>query len=259
MTNSIQTKAIASRFVSGLITSAASVTGRGSANGFLLCVPYVRARVVVFARRKLFAIATAAAVISLFTVVLLSSAGAPVPTAPAPVAQVRTTIAEASPVFANRHLPNAVHDRLLRVIADKHFDFSYMAKSALGAYWKNLSPKQQRQFVPLFEDYVLATYLTTLQHNTVEAASRALKDNVTYENTETAAVISEVQLEMVQDPLDVKYLLHKNGRRWKLYDIVVDNVSTIANYRDQFNELINREGYDKLIAGLKAKDLSPAR
>jgi ABC-type transporter MlaC component len=109
------------------------------------------------------------------------------------------------------------------------------------------------------EDYVLATYLTTFQQNTVEAASQALKDDVKYEDPQTAAVHSEVHLKMVQDPLQVAYMLHKQGAKWKLYDIVVDNVSTLGNYRDLFNKIMNSEGFDKLLAGLKSKHLPRAR
>jgi phospholipid transport system substrate-binding protein len=187
--------------------------------------------------------------------VILGAGGFAAAADPAPVAQVRTTITEASPVFANRQLPPAEHDRQLRAIADKHFDFAYMAKSALATHWKKLSAAQRKEFVPAFEDYVLATYLTTLQQNTVEAASSGLTDKVTYDDPGTAAVHGDVHLQMVQDPLHVDYMLCKTPAGWRLFDIVVDNVSTLGNYREQFNKIINSDGFDKLLAGLKTKHL----
>ncbi len=187
--------------------------------------------------------------------VILGASGFAAAADPAPVAQVRTTITEASPVFANRQLPPAAHDRQLRAIAEKHFDFAYMAKSALGTHWKKLSAAQRKEFVPAFEDYVLATYLTTLQQNTVEAASSGLTDKVTYDDPGTAAVHGDVHLQMVQDPLHVDYMLYKTPKGWRLFDIVVDNVSTLGNYREQFNKIINSDGFDKLLAGLKTKHL----
>ena len=174
---------------------------------------------------------------------------------PAPVAQVRATINEASPVFANHQLRPAEHDRQLRAVAEKHFDFAYMAKSALGTHWKKLSAAQRKEFVPAFEDYVLATYLTTLQQNTVEAASSGLTDKVTYDDPGTAAVHGDVHLQMVQDPLHVDYMLNKTPAGWRLFDIVVDNVSTLANYREQFNKIINNDGFAKLLNGLKTRHL----
>jgi phospholipid transport system substrate-binding protein len=175
-----------------------------------------------------------------------------------PVAEVRTTIDEATPVFANQQLPPNERNQKLRAIAEKHFDFTYMARSALGTHWRSLTPAQRKEFVPLFENYILGTYLNTLQQNTVEAASRALKDKVTFDGPDLAAVSSEVHLKMVQEPLQVNYQLRKEGRGWKLYDIVVDNVSTMASYRDQFNKTMNSGGYAKLVSDLRAKQSTAA-
>jgi phospholipid transport system substrate-binding protein len=174
------------------------------------------------------------------------------------VAEVRTTIDEATPVFANQQLPPNERNQRLRAIAEKHFDFAYMARSALGTHWRSLTPVQRREFVPLFENYILGTYLTTLQQNTVEAASHALKDKVNYDGPDVATVSSEVHLKMVQEPLQVNYQLRKQDRGWKLYDIVVDNVSTMASYRDQFNKTINSAGYAKLVTDLRAKQSATA-
>jgi phospholipid transport system substrate-binding protein len=255
MINSTRIRGIAARLIGALMISAGIAAIRGNATGFLLTC--VRPQTVEFACPNVFASATKDTLALLSVLVLPSAGGAAAAANSAPVAQVRATIAEASPIFTNRRLPHAVHDELLRVIANRHFDFDYMAELALGTHWQKLSPKQQRQFVRLFENYVLATYLTTFQNNTVEAASHALTENATYEDATTAAVRSDVRLPMVQEPLEVEYMLHKNGKRWKLYDIVTDNVSTIANYREQFNQIINSQGYESLIIGLKVKNLQP--
>src|SRR5712671_1231027 len=69
-----------------------------------------------------------------------------------PVAEVRAAINEATPVFNNHALTPAEHDKQLRAIAEKHFDFAYMARSAMGAHWKQLTPAQRKEFVPLFEN-----------------------------------------------------------------------------------------------------------
>jgi phospholipid transport system substrate-binding protein len=191
-----------------------------------------------------------------FPTVLAAAALFTVPAAAAlspPVAEVRAAIDEATPIFNNQALAPAEHDKQLRAIAEKHFDFAYMARSAMGAHWKQLTPAQRKEFVPLFENYVLATYLTTLQQNTVEAASHALKDKVVYDASDQASVPSEVHLKMVQDPLQVSYQLRKRADGWKLYDITVDNVSTMASYRDRFNKTMNEKGFDQIVADLRKK------
>lgn len=175
-----------------------------------------------------------------------------------PVAQVRTTIDEAAPVFANTKLAPADRQQQLRAIASRNFDFAYMARFAMGTHWKGLTPAQRKEFIPLFTDHVMDTYLGTLQQSTVDAAGRGLKDKVTYDGTDRATVYSEVKMPSLADPLAVNYSLRKNADGWKLYDIVVDNVSTMANYRDEFNQTMNNGGYAKLVSDLRSKQAPAA-
>jgi phospholipid transport system substrate-binding protein len=173
-----------------------------------------------------------------------------------PVAEVRATIDEAGPLFANTRLAPAERQRHLRAIAVRRFDFAYMARYAMGTHWKGLTPVQRKELVPLFADHVMDTYLGTLQQSTVEAASRALKDKVRYDGSDHATVYSEVRLPTLAEPLAVDYSLRKGEDGWKLYDIVVDNVSTMANYRDEFNKTMNSGGYAKLVNDLRRKPAS---
>ncbi|MGA2408978.1 MAG: ABC transporter substrate-binding protein [Candidatus Binataceae bacterium] len=170
-----------------------------------------------------------------------------------PVAEVKAAIAEASPIFADTKLAPADREQQLRAVANEHFDFAYMARSALGTHWKSLTPAQRKELVPVFTDYVMDTYLGTLKDSTVEAASHAVGDKAVYDGTDMASVPSEVHLPQVADPLQVKYMLRKDTDGWRLYDIVVDNVSTMASYRDQFNTTLNNGGYAKLISQLRQK------
>jgi phospholipid transport system substrate-binding protein len=174
-----------------------------------------------------------------------------------PVGEVKATIDEATPVFENRNLSPAERKAKLSVIAEKHFDFTYMARSALGTHWRSVTPVQRKEFVPLFENYVMDTYLNRLESTNVEAAKRALKNKVTYDAPGLATVYSTVQLETLAEPLQVNYGLHKVGQVWKLYDIIIDNVSTMAAYRDQFNKTMNEGGYAKLVLELKPKQSAP--
>ncbi len=56
-----------------------------------------------------------------------------------------------------------------------------------------------------------------------------------------------------KDPVQVNYLMHLDGGHWRIYDVTIDAISVIANYRNQFNRVINRNGYDQLVADLKSK------
>jgi phospholipid transport system substrate-binding protein len=175
-----------------------------------------------------------------------------------PVGEVKATIDEAAPIFENRNLPPAERAVKLRAIAERHFDFTYMARSALGTHWRSITPAQRKEFVPLFENYVMDTYLSRLQSTNVEAAKRALKNKVTYDAPGLATVYSTVQLETLAEPLQVNYCLHQVGHGWKLYDIIIDNVSTMATYRNQFNKAMNEGGYANLVRELKPQQSAAA-
>lgn len=174
-----------------------------------------------------------------------------------PVGEVSATIAEASPIFQNNGLSQDQREQQLRTVAKEHFDFAYMARSAMGTHWKSLTPSQRARFVPMFTDYVMDTYLGRLKDSTVEAASKALGNKVSYEAPNQASVPSVVHLPSVADPLNVQYMLRKGPEGWKLYDIVVDNVSTMASYRDQFNSAMNNGGFEQVVAQLKHKSAAP--
>ena len=105
-----------------------------------------------------------------------------------PVGAVRETIAEATPVFKNTALTPQERQRQLRAIAIRHFDFVYMARSAMGTHWKTLTDVQRREFVPTFTDYVMDTYLGTLKQNTVESAGNGLKDKARIDSPGLATV-----------------------------------------------------------------------
>jgi phospholipid transport system substrate-binding protein len=134
-----------------------------------------------------------------------------------------------------------------------------MAKSALGYHWRALTPTQRNQFVPLFSEFLQDAYLSKMEQATVErireeaktANVRFLKQS--YFSSDYAEVFSTVALQDQKDPLQVNYLMHQNDGQWRVYDVTVDAISLIANYRNQFNRVINNEGYPKLIADLQAK------
>jgi phospholipid transport system substrate-binding protein len=68
-----------------------------------------------------------------------------------------------------------------------------------------------------------------------------------------AEVYSTVVLKDRKDPIAVNYLMRNNAGEWKIYDITIDAISVIANYRNQFNRVLNNDGYDKLVSIIRQK------
>ncbi|MGH7934318.1 MAG: MlaC/ttg2D family ABC transporter substrate-binding protein [Candidatus Binataceae bacterium] len=180
----------------------------------------------------------------------------------APVAVVKATLAEATTVYQNQKLPNAERTRQLHAIAAEHFDFAFMARDSLGIQWRRITPAQRKAFVPIFTNYVIDTFLGTLQHSTVEAVSHSVMGSATTTSPGYAEVHSTVKLPMLDQPLKVDYSLHHENGVWKIVDIFIDNVSQMGNYRRDFNAIVNKDGYAKLVTDLKNKNIplrSPAQ
>ena len=139
--------------------------------------------------------------------------------------------------------------RDLRPLMESSFDASKMARSTLGYHWRSLTPDQRASFTQLFTAFIEAAYLDKVQdysgQQVLFGQSRSLGQGYAAVDTTIAQAGS--------NPIPVTYLLEQSGGGWKVYDVTVDNISIIANYRNQFNRVINEHGFSKLMADLRAK------
>ena len=134
-----------------------------------------------------------------------------------------------------------------------------MAKSAIGYHWKTLTPAQQSEFVPLFTTFIEDAYLSRIESYSVEKVNQQIQSSMiqfvkqTTDGPEYAQVYSTVVLQDSKNPIAVNYLMRNDSGEWKIYDITIDAISVIANYRNQFNRVLNSGGYDKLIEIIRQK------
>lgn len=142
----------------------------------------------------------------------------------------------------------------LRQVINPHFDFSEMAKRSLGSNWNQASADQRREFVEIFSDLLAKTYL-----NKVELIRRG---TVTVERehlfpptgggTLRAAVNTTVTYKGDDFPID--YRLYNLGKGWKVYDVIIENIGLVSNYRTEFNGIVRKKGIDGLISDLRKKE-----
>jgi len=135
----------------------------------------------------------------------------------------------------------------LRQIVLPRFDFAEMAKRALGNNW-NRYPDKQSEFVTAFTQLLEETYA-----NQIEAANG---DKVVYLNERTEKDYSEVDTKVISPKGEetlMTYKLHSVDSDWKVYDIVVENISIVNNYRAQFNRVLSNTSLDDLIKRMKEK------
>jgi len=171
-----------------------------------------------------------------------------------PMTVVKTTVNQALEVLQNKSAPLAQRQDKLRQIVAQTFDFTEMAKSALGYHWKELTLAQQQEFTNAFIAFIEDSYLSKINDYRGQVVNflRVSNDGPQY---------AQVATDIVQpkgDAIHVNYRLLQESGTWKIYDVTVDAISIIANYRNQFNRVMNSKGYDTLIADLKAKQAALA-
>jgi phospholipid transport system substrate-binding protein len=172
-----------------------------------------------------------------------------------PTDQVRGTVDRVLAILQDPKLKSKdkVNERreLLRRVIEARFDFSEMAKRSLGAEWRRLNPSQQQEFVGLFTDLLRDAYVADIE------SYKGEKVLYTRETQEDQFATVHTMLRSPEGTeYSLEYRLRLIGKDWKAYDVVIENVSIVNNYRSQFARLINKSSYDGLIRALKEKTLS---
>ena len=190
--------------------------------------------------------------IMLLSMVWLSSMGLAI--AGEPMDLIRQTTDQTIKILDDPQLqgPEKQAERMerLRKMADEAFDWQEMARRALATHWRERTPQQQQEFTGLFKDLVERTYL-----NRLDSAAGERQD-IIYGDEQTQGSQSVVKTKVItkrktQVPID--YRLHKADGRWKIYDVMIEGVSLVNNYRSQFNEILSRSSYDELVQKMKSR------
>ncbi len=173
----------------------------------------------------------------------------------APDALVKQTADDVLAIIKNDKEIQAGNQQKLYAVAEEkilpNFDFDRVCRMVLGKNWKAATPEQQASFQKEFRSLLLRTYSIALGK---------YKDQVIeYKpmRTEPDAKNVTVKTQIMQSggqPIAVDYSLVKNGPSWKVYDIVIENVSLVTNYRSQFSNEIRQNGIDSLNAKLADKN-----
>ncbi len=176
-----------------------------------------------------------------------------------PMAQVKSGVSDVMKVFEAPAMPLKDRRERLRGLGAQYFDFDSMARSVMGYHWRALSPAQRDEFVAVFTRFIEDAYLSKLQDYSVKQVADELPTvkiqftRETFDGPDYAQVYSTVTLKEQKDPIQINYLMHLTDGKWKVYDVTVDAISVIGNYRNQINRLMNEKGYDKVVADLRTK------
>jgi phospholipid transport system substrate-binding protein len=139
-------------------------------------------------------------------------------------------------------------DKELRAVLEPVFDFREMARASLGPSWKQGNPDQQQQFIDLFSDLLAKTYLNRIKKGVREAEIKVLS----LKNEGGRAYVKTDVLDS-GDHVKVDYRMLKKAEGWKVYDVIIENIGLVSNYRNEFGGIVRSSGFDGLLAKLKEK------
>ena len=137
----------------------------------------------------------------------------------------------------------------IRHAIGKRFDFREMAKRSLGKHWKKRSDAERKEFSELFADLIEGSYIDKIENYSDE--------KVIYEDEVVRKNKSKVKTRIISSKgteISVQYkLLNRGDGYWHVYDVVVEGVSLVSNYRTQFGKALSSSPYSELVDKLKSK------
>jgi phospholipid transport system substrate-binding protein len=173
-------------------------------------------------------------------------------TPPDPMAEVKATVDKMVAILADPALKSnpAEHRAQLTKTVEEHFDFAEMGRLALGVHWRGLSDQQHKEFVDLFTRFIEASYIGKVESYNGQPIEFLKEWN---DGSGYAQVNTDIRLGQGSVPASLNYRLILEREDWKVYDVTVDNISLVANYRNQFSRVINNQGFDAMMNEMRAK------
>lgn len=170
----------------------------------------------------------------------------------APTEQVKQTIDKVLDILKNKELkkPEKTKERrtLLREVVGERFDYEEMAKRSLALHWKKRTQEERKEFISLFSDLLERSYIKKIESYTEE--------NVVYSDENINGAYAYVKTKIITKrnvEIPIEYRLLKKKEKWEVYDVVIEGVSLINNYRNQFNKIIRTNSYEELVRRMKYK------
>jgi phospholipid transport system substrate-binding protein len=169
-----------------------------------------------------------------------------------PTEAIRGAVNQGVEILKNAKLDNQkqrvqVIDQLRQIVYPL-FDFNEMAMRSLGTHWRHLNPQQRKEFVTTFTELLEKTYADQIElYHGQQVVYNGEKVDGNYAQVDSRIVDKDEQ------SYSVAYRLHKVDGKWKIYDVLAENISLVNNYRSQFNRVIARSSFEELLKTMKDK------
>ena len=171
--------------------------------------------------------------------------------APTPIEQVRATIQKVFRILDDPELRGDLRqaDRraAIRKVANELFDFAEITKRSLGHHWQQRTTAEREELVSLFGDLLERTYVSRIE---LYSGEKIVYVGESVDMEQAVVRTRIVTKQGAEIPVDYRLIAH--GARWQAYDVTIEGVSLVANYRSQFNKIL-QAGYPELVKRLRAK------
>ena len=166
-----------------------------------------------------------------------------------PTEQMKTTIDPILEILQDKTQSVETKRTQIRELLKKRFDFRAMSQRTLATNWKKATEPQKTRFISLFTKLLEDTYLVMVEEYTDEdvkyVGEKLVKDRY--------AQIDTLITRKGAPPIPVNYKTRLTGEKWLVYDVVIEGVSMISNYRTSYRQIVQKEGMNGLLAKMEAK------
>ena len=168
-----------------------------------------------------------------------------------PAYEIKKTVDEVVSIVADKDMKKNETKRrqALKKSISNIFDYAEMAKRSMGKHWNVRTPAEKKVFVDLFASLLENSYASKIESYNNEKIVY-IKDIVDGDYAEVKSKVVTAN----RDEFTLDYRLFKQNNKWMVYDVIIEGVSLVSNYRSQFNKIITANGYDKLVNKLQSKN-----
>jgi phospholipid transport system substrate-binding protein len=167
--------------------------------------------------------------------------------AASPRTEVKATVDQVIATLKDETLSAAARREKLTSIIRPRFDFRIMSQSVLGVNWRRATETQKRRFIDLFSELLKSTYVSKIEQYTNERVDYG------EERIEDDRALVETMLVTQSTEIPIIYRMIRKDGEWKVYDVVIENVSLVRNYRSTYDEIARKEGIDRLLQRMEEK------
>ncbi len=183
----------------------------------------------------------------LIPIIFLLLTPAVAPGSRGPTDQVRETVDRVIELLKDKEMDREKRRQMLSSLIRKRFEFRIMSQQVLATNWKKANPDERDRFVNLFSDLLENTYMERIEAYTdekVEYVNEKVRDD--------RAIVETIIVTKTAD-IPIRYKMVIKGDEWLVYDVVIEEVSLIRNYRSSYREIVMKDGIEGLLARMEEK------